>query len=91
MINVYITGDNKKEIESKLLTSKADFFITFYDEKTRQGKSLAYKLKTSWSAYASPFAIVYDNDKPLKAFYSETDSDIINSLIVYLNENCCSK
>ena len=87
MIDVYIAGTNKKEIESKLLESNADFFVHFYDERTRQGKSAAYKLKASWSAYASPFAIVYDNGKPVKAFYSETDSDIITSLIQFLNEN----
>lgn len=65
---------------------KGSPFFHFIDEGTYKGKKEAYKLKTDWSAVQTPFAIVFDGEKPLKAFYSEVDKDVINSLINYLND-----
>lgn len=65
-------------------------FFTFIDESSLKSRKKAFKVKNHFAARATPFAAVYDGDKPIKAFYTEADSDIIKSLITYLNENLCS-
>ena len=34
----------------------------------------------------TPFVAVYEGDELIKSFYSETDKNVLNSLINYLNE-----
>lgn len=65
---------------------KASPFFHFIDDRTHKGKKDSWKIKGGFGAKLTPFAVVYNRDKPLKAFYSEADSDIIKSLIEYLNE-----
>ena len=35
----------------------------------------------------NPFVVIYDGERPMRAFYSETVEDVIESLITYLNED----
>lgn len=61
-------------------------FLHFIDSTTRSGKKEAWKIKNQFSAKLDPFIVVYENDKAIKAFYSETGEDVVDSLIKYLNE-----
>lgn len=67
-------------------TLKKSPFFHFMDDRTHKGRKDAWKLKGSFGAKLTPFAVVFEGEKPLKAFYSETGEDIIESLINYLNE-----
>ncbi len=87
-MDVYIVY-NDDAILKKLggaYTLKVSPFFHFVDDRTRQGKKDSWKIKGSFGAKLTPFAVVYDGEKPIKAFYSETGEDVIKSLIDYLNE-----
>lgn len=66
-------------------TLKVSPFFHFIDDRTRQGKKDSWKIKGGFGAKLTPFAVVYDGENPIKAFYSETGEDVIESLINYLN------
>ena len=66
-------------------TLKVSPFFHFIDDRTREGKKDSWKVKGGFGAKLTPFAVVYEGEKPLKAFYSETGEDVIDSLIKYLN------
>ena len=66
-------------------TLKESPFFTYINESSRKGKKEAYALKSHWGARMTPSAICMDGEKPIKAFYSETGKDVIESLIKYLN------
>lgn len=68
-------------------TLKVSPFFHFIDDRTKEGKKESFKLKGSWGARLTPFAICFDKESPVKAFYSETGEDVIQSLINYLNAN----
>lgn len=67
-------------------TLKVSPFFHFIDDRTNAGRKDSWKIKGAFGAKLTPFAVVYEGEKPLKAFYSETGEDIIKSLIDYLNE-----
>ena len=87
MIDVYIVH-NDDNIKKKIGDSniKGSPFFHFIDDRTRKGKTEAFKLKSHWAAKLTPFAIIMEGDKAVKAFYSEADNDVIYSLIKYLEE-----
>lgn len=88
MTDIYITFEDKYIPEYVYKSNLPEgLYFHFYDELTKTGKKDAYKLKSEWGARKSPFALVCDKDNPIKAFYSEADNDIINSLINFINEN----
>lgn len=45
--------------------------LVLYDMRTRLGQKNGYKLKSQWSARLNPFVLLEENNKPIKAFYSE--------------------
>lgn len=80
---VYNDDKQLKELGEFVIDSP---FFTFIDDRTYRGRKEAWRLKGQFSAKLSPFAVVYNNNKPIKAFYSEAEN-VIQSLITYLNEN----
>ena len=88
MIDVYIVHNDPK-IKDRIMHAEinSDAFYHFIDEGILKDKNKAYKLKNEWSAKKTPFVAIYEKDKMIKGFYSEADSDVIDSLIKYLNKN----
>ena len=82
-MTIYIVHNSPINLEG---IPKTDAFFIFIDETTRKGKKEGYLLKSDWGAKLSPFILCMEGDKPVKAFYSEADDNIIQSLINYLNE-----
>lgn len=81
MIQVHIVLDNPSEKDTLAKTPiKDNIYFTFIEDIKQ-----ARRFKASFAARQSPFAVVYSNDKPIKAFYSEHEN-VIESLIKYLNE-----
>lgn len=64
---------------------KASPFFHFIDDRTYSGKKDSWKIKGGLGAKLTPFIAIYENNIPIKAFYSETGKDIIKELIEYLN------
>ena len=88
--DVHIVYNDDSQIKKIGDTLKVYPFFHFIDDRTAKGRKEAYRLKSHYAARLTTFAVVYDKDKAIKAFYTEADSDIINSLIKYLNDNLCS-
>lgn len=85
--DVYVTFEDKIIPEILYKAELDGIFIHLYDECTRTGKKEAWALKSEWGAKQSPFALVCQDGKPVKAFYSEADNDVINTLIKFLHGN----
>ena len=85
--DVYIVYDNDNVIRrvGGTYTIKVSPFFHFIDSRTLNGRKEAFQLKGSWGARMDPFAICMDGGKAVKAFYSETGEDVIESLITFLN------
>lgn len=83
-LNVTIVYNNNEQLESlKKEEFSASPFFTFIDERTREGKKLAWKLKNFWGTKLSPLVEVAIDNKVEKVFYSE-NGDPIKQLIDYL-------
>ena len=91
MYKIYIVYDKKSDIDLFKNTSFKDtFLVEYYDMTTRKGQKDGYKLKGEWGARNNPFCIIYNEDKPYKAFYSENnwEENAIIQLIDFLqNKN----
>lgn len=85
MMDVYVVYNNDTVLGRIGDTLKVSPFFHFIDDRTRKGKKDSWKIKGSFGAKLTPFAVVCEGEKPLKAFYSETGEDVIKSLIEYLN------
>ena len=85
--DVYVVYNNDNVLRrlGGTYTLKVSPFFHFIDSRTLNGQKEAFKLKGSWGARMDPFAIVFDGDKAIKAFYSETGENIIESLLTFLN------
>lgn len=85
--DVYVVSDDVNMASNFNEVFPGNPFFHFYDIGSKRDKSAAYKLKGSFGARQDPFAVVFDKDKPIKAFYSEADNNVIESLKNYLKNN----
>lgn len=85
-MDVYLVYNDDKDLK-KLgdANIKASPFFHFIDDRTRRGRKDSWKIKGGFGAKLTPFAVIYEGEKPIKAFYSEADENIVESLIKYLN------
>ena len=85
--DVYIVYDNDNVIKRVrgAYTIKASPIFHFIDSRTLNGRKEAFQLKGFWGARMEPFIICTNKEKAVKAFYSETREDVIESLITFLN------
>lgn len=88
MIEVFIVYNEEKQIE-KVREFKGDSLtFNFIDINTRKGKKEGWSLKNYYGAKLNPFILIKKDDKPIKAFYSETGENTIQNLLNFLdNEN----
>lgn len=83
-MDIYIVyNDNSQRERIEETFKESPFSFTFIDVRGKEKKN-AWALKSHWGAKEDPFAIIMEEDKAIKAFYSETGEDIINSLINFL-------
>ena len=83
-VYVIINDDFQRDqiANSNLIDSPIFYFIDERSEKTK-----AYRLKSAYATKMTPFVVIHKDQKPIKAFYGESEENVINSLINYLNEN----
>ena len=84
MTEVTIVYNEPKQIDE--FKDKHSLKFKFIDSKTTKGKKDALKIKSYYAAKLEPFAVIVDNNKPIRAFYSEAE-DVIKVLSNYLKEN----
>ena len=83
-MKVKVVYDNPKDKELiELVEFSTPFFIEYIDEKTRNGKKEAYRIKSEFGARKNPFVVVYnDEDKFIKCYWSENN----NSCQSFIND-----
>lgn len=88
MINLYITYNNESDFKRFLgIKNLEDYNMKVIDSGTLRGKKESYKLKNEWGSKLDPFIIIFDEqNKPIKAFYSECNSDAICQFDEYTNK-----
>lgn len=86
MTDVIVVYSNKNQLDRIGDTSKYTPIFHFVDSLARKSKKEAWRIKSYYGAKLDPFAVILDDEKPIKAFYTEAE-DVINSLIKYLNSN----
>lgn len=86
MTDVIVVYSDKSQLDRIGDTSKYTPIFHFVDSLAKKSKKEAWRIKSYYGAKLDSFAVVLDNDKPIKAFYTEAE-DVIDSLIKYLNNN----
>ena len=86
MTDIIVVYNDKSELDRIGDTSKYTPIFHFVDSLAKKGKKEAWSIKSYYGAKLDPFAVILDDKKPIKAFYTEAE-DVIDSLIKYLNNN----
>ena len=86
MTDVIVIYSDKSQIDRIGDTSKYTPIFRFIDSLAKKSKKEAWRIKSYYGAKLDPFAAILDDEKPIKAFYTEAE-DVIDSLIKYLNNN----
>lgn len=58
-----------------------------YDVRYIKDKKKAFKVKGAFSARIDPFIGIYQDDKPIKGFYSEANECNYDNVIKWINDN----
>ena len=85
-MNIIVVYSDKNHLNRIGDTSKYTPIFHFVDSLARKSKKEAWRIKSYYGAKLDPFAVILDNEKPIKAFYTEAE-DVIDSLTKYLNNN----
>ncbi len=85
--DVYLVYNDINQIKrlGGTYTLKVSPFFHFIDFNSKEGKKEAWTLMNQYASKKPPFALIMNGEKPIKAFYTEADEDIIESLIKYLS------
>ena len=86
MTDIIVVYSDKSQLDRIGDTSKYTPIFYFVDSLAKKSKKEAWRIKSYYGAKLDPFAVILDDEKPIKAFYTEAE-DVINSLIKYLNNN----
>lgn len=86
MIDIYIVYSDPTKLTVLDKIDKGSYFLHLIDDQTLQGRKKAFKLKGSYGAKLSPFAVIELDGKVIKAFYSEVE-DVLESLVNYINNS----
>ncbi len=86
MTDVIVVYSDKNQLDRIGDTSKYTPIFHFVDSLAKKSKKEAWRIKSYYGAKLDPFAVILDDEKPIKAFYTEAE-DVIDSLIKYLNSN----
>ncbi len=86
MTDIIVVYSDKNQLDRIGDTSKYTPIFHFVDSLAKKSKKEAWRIKSYYGAKLDPFAVILDNEKPIKAFYTEAE-DVIDSLIKYLNNN----
>ena len=86
MTEVIVVYSDKSQLDRIGDTSKYTPIFHFVDSLAKKSKKEAWRIKSYYGAKLDPFAVILDDKKPIKAFYTEAE-DVIDSLTKYLNNN----
>ena len=86
MTDVIVVYSDKNQLDRIGDTSKYTPIFRFVDSLAKKSKKEAWRIKSYYGAKLDPFAVILDDEKPVRAFHTEAE-DVIDSLIKYLNNN----
>lgn len=83
---LYLTYNNNcQQLLEQLQNELNNIEIIAYNEDTKKERKKAFGLKGNYGAKESPFSVLYKEDKPIKAFYTEVKECTLDNIINYLN------
>lgn len=85
MIEAIITYNDRKQLEKLGDISKYNLTFHFINSSTFKGRKESFRVKSAYSAKLDPFAVILDDGKAIRAFYTEA-GDIFEPLIKYINK-----
>lgn len=85
MLNIIIVYNDIVQIKKFKDIFKGVLNCEFIDSRTSKGKRKAAKVKSHYAAKLEPFAVILDDNTPIRAFYSEAE-DVNDSLIKYFTD-----
>ena len=85
-MNIIVVYSDKNQLDRIGDTSRYTPIFHFVDSLAKKSKKEAWRIKSYYGGKLDPFAVILDDEKPIKAFYTEAE-DVIDSLTKYLNSN----
>jgi len=85
MIELILVSGNledERKIRDSLIVDR--FYYNFLDSNSAYTKKQAYGLKKEWGAREEPFVLVQKEDKVLRAFYSESSTNVIDDALEFI-------
>ena len=83
---VYNSTSEKLYSELKeFINNSSDIQLEAYHEEYKKDRKKAFSIKSSWSTRQTPFVIL-ENEKPIKAFYSDNNECTLSNIISFINE-----
>ena len=79
-----VTYNNEQFLND--LKERINLKIIAFNENIYSEKKKAIMLKSSWGTRQSPFVLLLEDSKPIKAFYSDNNECTVHNIISYLNE-----
>ena len=86
MTDVIVVYSDKNQLDRIGVYLEVSPIFHFVDSLAKKSKKEAWRIKSYYGAKLDPFAVILDDEKPVRAFYTEAE-DVIDSLIKYLNNN----
>lgn len=81
MIDLYLIYDNSEDLQKIEDTINSNYYLHHLNINKHNDRSKAFKFKGEWSAKLDPFILLSENDKIIKAYYSETGESAVNQFI----------
>jgi hypothetical protein len=83
---LYLTYNNNcQQLLEQLQNKLNNIEIIAYNEDVKKERKKAFGLKGNYGAKESPFSVLYNENKPIKAFYTEVKECTLDNIINYLN------
>lgn len=87
MIDLYLVFDDIDDLNRIESTIDSKFYLNYLNINKHHDRSKAFKLKGEWSAKLNPFILLKENDKVLKAYYSEIGESAVTQFIKDYEQN----
>ena len=81
MKDIYIVFDNIDDLNLLEDAIDSNYFLHYWNINKHNDRSKAFKFKGEWGAKQNPFVLISENDKVIKAYYSETGDNAVKQFI----------
>ncbi len=86
---IVYNSDKHKDFYNSLINYLLQNNIKYssFDAKYTKERKKSYRVKGAFSARLDPFVGIYENNNPIKGFYSEANECTLDNIINYIKTN----